>query len=89
LQLFVKVLVGAATFEREITLDDNVGMLEKAARMLGAPRIADKLAIADIVGVDETLGKSVLNTAKRFGKARFAQKTFPRSRDTGLRAQSH
>lgn len=70
---FVKVFLGATTFEREITLDANVGMLEKAARKVGAPRIAKKLEMADIFGVDEALKKSVLNTAKRFGKARFAQ----------------
>lgn len=70
---FVKVFLGATTFEREITLDANVAMLEKAARALGAPRIATRLGNADLFGVDEALKKSVLNTAKRFGKARFAQ----------------
>lgn len=70
---FVKVFLGATTFEREITLDANVVMLEKAARAVGAPRIAARLGNADLFGVDEALKKSVLNTAKRFGKARFAQ----------------
>lgn len=70
---FVKVFLGTTTFEREITLDANVAMLAKAARRLGAPRIATRLEIAELVGVDEALKKSVLNTAKRFGKARFAQ----------------
>lgn len=69
----VKVFLGATTFEREITLAANLGMLEKAAKKIGAPRIASKLAMADLLGIDEALKKSVLNTAKRFGKARFAQ----------------
>lgn len=69
---FVKVFLGTTTFEREITLDPNVAALAKAARALGAPRIAAKLEDAELVGVDEALKKSVLNTAKRFGKARFA-----------------
>ncbi|MDW9364878.1 AAA family ATPase [Sinorhizobium meliloti] len=71
---FVKVFLGATTFEREITLPANLNMLHKAAARIGAPRIASKLEIADLVGsVDDGLKKSVLNTAKRFGKARFAQ----------------
>ena len=49
-------------------------MLATAAKKLGAPRIAKRLEDADLImGVDEALRKSVLNTAKRFGKARFAQ----------------
>lgn len=70
---FVKVFLGATTFEREITLEPNLGMLEKAARKIGAPRVAGKLEMADLLGIDEALKESVLNTAKRFGKARFAQ----------------
>ncbi|MDK1390019.1 AAA family ATPase [Sinorhizobium sp. 8-89] len=71
---FVKVFLGATTFEREIALPANLDMLHKAAVRIGARRIASKLEIADLVGsVDDGLKKSVLNTAKRFGKARFAQ----------------
>jgi putative ATP-dependent endonuclease of OLD family len=71
---YVKVFLGATTFEREITLPENLDMLQKAAARIGAPRISKKLAMADLLGlVDDGLKKSVLNTAKRFGKARFAQ----------------
>lgn len=71
---YVKVFLGATTFEREITLPENLDMLHKAAARIGAPRIAKKLEMADLFGlVDDGLKKSVLNTAKRFGKARFAQ----------------
>lgn len=70
---YVDVFLGATTFEREIVLDDNLVMLEKAARAIGAPRIANKLQFAELLGIDEKLKKGVLNTAKRFGKARFAQ----------------
>nr|WP_260693105.1 AAA family ATPase [Rhizobium laguerreae] len=71
---YVKVFLGATTFEREITLSENLDMLQKAAARIGAPRIAKKLEMTDLFGlVDDGLKKSVLNTAKRFGKARFAQ----------------
>lgn len=70
---YVEVFLGATTFEREIVLDQNLTMLSKAAAAIGAPRIARRLEIAELVGIDEALRKSVLNTAKRFGKARFAQ----------------
>jgi putative ATP-dependent endonuclease of OLD family len=71
---FVEVFLGATTFEREIVLDNNLEMLGKAARAIGAPRVASKIDLAAaVLGIDEGLKKSVLNTAKRFGKARFAQ----------------
>jgi len=71
---YVKVFLGATTFEREITLPENLDMLQKAAARIGGPRISKKLEMADLFGlVDDGLKKSVLNTAKRFGKARFAQ----------------
>lgn len=70
---YVDVFLGATTFEREIVLDENLPMLSKAAKAIGAPRISKRLSDADINGIDESLKKSVLNTAKRFGKARFAQ----------------
>jgi putative ATP-dependent endonuclease of the OLD family len=71
---YVEVFLGDTTFEREIVLDLNLSMLQKAASAIGAPRIANKLELADeLFGIDEDLKKSVLNTAKRFGKARFAQ----------------
>ncbi len=70
---FVRVFVGATTFEREITLDGNAGMLAAAARDVGAPRIRASLETAIEFGVNEELKKKVLRTATRFGKARFAQ----------------
>ncbi len=70
---FVRAFVGATTFEREITIDGNVGMLAAAARDVGAPRIAASLETAVMFGVTEELKRNVLRTAVRFGKARFAQ----------------
>lgn len=70
---FVRVFVGATTFEREITLDGNAGMLAAAAGDLGALRIKANLETAVTFGVTEELKKKVLRTAIRFGKARFAQ----------------
>lgn len=70
---YVEVFLGATTFEREIVLDANLGMLAEAAKAIGAPRIAHRLRNAELLGIDEALKTSVLNTAKRFGKARFAQ----------------
>jgi putative ATP-dependent endonuclease of OLD family len=72
---FVKGFLGATTFEREITLAGNLSMLAKASQDLGAVRIAKELEVA---GTKENpplddLRDKVLRTAKRFGKARFAQ----------------
>jgi putative ATP-dependent endonuclease of OLD family len=72
---YVRVFLGDTTFERELTSEGNLPMLEAAARALGAPRIAAKLASADLIGIDEDLKNAVLRTAKRFGKGRFAQVT--------------
>jgi putative ATP-dependent endonuclease of the OLD family len=71
---YVQVFVGATTFEREITLVGNLQMLASAAGDVGAPRIQQRLQANVPIGlVDESLRASVLNTAIRFGKARFAQ----------------
>src|SRR5258708_3281865 len=70
---YVKVFLGDTTFEREVTTDGNLAMLEAAARALGAPRIAQKISDAGFLGADEELKDAVLRTAKRFGKGRFAQ----------------
>ena len=70
---YVKVFLGDTTFEREIVLDGTVEMLTRAARDLGAPRLVRKLERAARDGVNDDLKDSVLRTAKRFGKARFAQ----------------
>lgn len=72
---YVRVFVGATTFEREITLEENLGMLIATARDLGAPRIRGDLETHELLGgaVPEVIKDKVLRTAKRFGKGRFAQ----------------
>ena len=71
---FVKAFLGPTTFERELTVKDNLKMLSKAATDLGAVRVAADLEAASVTGrVDDALKDKVLRTAKRFGKARFAQ----------------
>jgi putative ATP-dependent endonuclease of OLD family len=81
---FVKVFAGATTFERELVSVGTLPMLIEAARDLGATKIVDKLQegldeLSDpFTEVDESdllddLRELVLKTAKRFGKARFAQ----------------
>lgn len=82
---FVRVFLGATTFERELVSIETLPMLIETARSLGAPNITTKLEAglaalqADEFEEDEreelleSLGSAVLNTAKRFGKARFAQ----------------
>lgn len=72
---YVRAFVGATTFEREITLDGNLSMLAATAAELGAPRVRGDLELQDLMGgaVPDALKDKVLRTAKRFGKARFAQ----------------
>jgi putative ATP-dependent endonuclease of OLD family len=72
---FVRVFLGDTTFEREITIEGNLGFLGRAAKEIGAPRVAKKLTAANLTGgvAAEGLKNSVLATAKRFGKARHAQ----------------
>ncbi|PXW75838.1 putative ATP-dependent endonuclease of OLD family [Ruegeria sp. P4] len=82
---FVRVFAGATTFERELVMVETLPMLIEACRQLGAPQITEKLeaGLASLqhgnLGpeieqqVVEELGTAVLNTAKRFGKGRFAQ----------------
>lgn len=81
---WVQVFACKTTFERALVFPGTLEMFAKAAEEVGAPIVAGRLragleAIND--GMDEedekellnTLRASVLNTAKRFGKARFAQ----------------
>lgn len=72
---YVRAFVGATTFEREITLEANLPMLAATAAALGAPRVQSDLEMQGLLGglVPELLKDKVLRTAKRFGKARFAQ----------------
>lgn len=72
---YVEVFQSATTFEPELTLRGNLTMLGRTAAEFGAPRVSQKLlnaATADAPNLI-ALGATVLNTAKRFGKARFAQ----------------
>jgi len=76
---FVKVFNCKTTFEREVATPNNCKMLGKVAEELGASQISKtlneyytnkkKLTPVEI----EEIKQKVLNTAKRFGKARFAQ----------------
>jgi len=81
---WVKVFACKTTFERALVFPGTLKMFAKAAEEIGAPNVAGRLraglkTIND--GLDKedekellnTLRSSVLNTAKRFGKARFAQ----------------
>lgn len=80
---YVKVFANKTTFERAATSKGSLEMFAAAADEVGAPKVAaalrrglkqmDKLeedARADLLN---SLRDSVLSTAKRFGKARFAQ----------------
>lgn len=82
---FVETFVCQTTFERALVHRDTLEMLALAAKELGADRVHDKLlrvwsylptsgALNDAQhAVLENAGKMVLATAKRFGKARYAQ----------------
>ena len=82
---YVKVFKCATTFERAITLGSTLEMLASAADDIGAPNVARKLrtgiSALNVGGLTpdqrkailDPLRASVLSTAKRFGKARFAQ----------------
>ena len=82
---FVQVFLGATTFERELTIKGLLPMHIAAAEALGAPKIHEALSsgyaklcsgslqLDDEVKLRVELGGAVLNTAKRFGKARYAQ----------------
>ena len=82
---FVHVFACATTFERAITLPTTLLMFAHAATDIGAPNVGKRLqkglAKLEAGDLDEeerkallnALRDSVLNTAIRFGKARFAQ----------------
>ena len=82
---FVEVFAGATTFERELVSEHTLQMLIETTRSLGAPQITARLVDGHarlLLGDLDTeqrqallvdLGTAVLNTAKRYGKARFAQ----------------
>ncbi len=82
---FVSAFSGATTFERELVSVGRLPMLIEAVRALGAPLILSQLEkglndlrtgglnAPDEIALRVELGRLTLNTAKRFGKARFAQ----------------
>jgi putative ATP-dependent endonuclease of OLD family len=82
---FVKVFSCQTTFERACVYKETLEMFARAADDVGAPLVAKKLrgglaklTKEGLTGAQENailnpLRDSVLSTAKRFGKARFAQ----------------
>lgn len=82
---YVRVFACNTTLERALTRPGTLEMFALAADDIGAPTIAKRLrkGIEDLAGDDleiedrrkilNPLRASVLNTAKRFGKSRFAQ----------------
>lgn len=82
---FVEVFLGATTFERELVSVGRLPMLIEAVRELRAPQtlqaletgyaqlLAGGLNLQVETALRVELGRLVLSTAKRFGKARFAQ----------------
>ena len=81
---YLRIFTCETTFERTLAMPGLLEMLEQTCAEIGAPRISQRLADARtaielIYGEDESdqalagLDMAVLNTAKRFGKARFAQ----------------
>ncbi|MGE0769013.1 MAG: ATP-dependent endonuclease [Hyphomicrobiaceae bacterium] len=82
---YVKVFRNATTFERAVTLPGTLPMFVAAAGEIGAKTVAKRLSagarkLEDAAltpderrAILDPLRASVLSTAKRFGKARFAQ----------------
>lgn len=82
---FVRVFLGPTTFEVELVSVASLPMFIEATRALGAPQVTARLqagleALRDPAKPDlektalrQELGQVVLRSAKRFGKARFAQ----------------
>ena len=82
---YVRVFTNRTTFERAVTLPGTLPMLAAACDDVGATTVAIRLRAGlaalkkpglsndDRIVILEPLRKSVLNTAQRFGKARFAQ----------------
>ena len=72
---YVKAFLGDSTFEIELAHPDNLPLLIKTVKALGAPKIKAALQAQELLGgpIPVALKKRVLSTAKRFGKARFAQ----------------
>lgn len=76
---YLRVFTCQTTFERELAMPGNFGMLQAAATEVGATRVAAQLGAIQAqiaTGAQPALldiQSRVLNTAKKCGKARFAQ----------------
>lgn len=82
---YVRVFTCATTFERALIQRGTIEMFARAAEEIGAPTVAKRLREGlkklengklnddERAKILNPLRDSVLNTAKRFGKARFAQ----------------
>lgn len=82
---FVEIFAGATTFEVELVSRQSLPMFIATCRDLGAPQITAQLeaglgslndgaiSVAEANTLTAEMGQTVLRTAKRFGKARFAQ----------------
>lgn len=76
---YIEIFTCLTTFERELTVAGTLSMLVAATREVGAPRTADALQRLQqqvARGARPNLNaakESVLRTAKKVGKARFAQ----------------
>jgi putative ATP-dependent endonuclease of OLD family len=80
---YIKVFACRTTFERALVFEGTLEMFARAAAEIGAPKVAARLrqgvaALAKAKEPDKQkilnpLRDAVLNTAQRFGKARFAQ----------------
>lgn len=72
---YVKTFLGASTFEIELVHPSNLPLLIQVTKELGAPKITAALQKQFLLGgeIPVALKRRVLSTAKRFGKARFAQ----------------
>ena len=82
---YIQVFLCRTTFERELALDGLYEMLVKSAEECGCPKAAkrimemckrlvhEKLKPAERTKLHDDLATLILNTAKRVGKARFAQ----------------
>lgn len=82
---YVHVFAGATTFEIELVSESSLPMFIETTRALGAPQVtagleqglinlqAPGLEDVERAALKLELGQSVLRSAKRFGKARFAQ----------------
>jgi putative ATP-dependent endonuclease of OLD family len=82
---YVRVFACKTTFERALIHEGTIEMFARAADDIGAPTVAAKLRKGALQLRDDDLDEEargkilnplrtmVLNTAKRFGKARFAQ----------------